>query len=106
MSFSFLMKRIKRKTTLEMLWPYFLRLLMERPMYVYELKKEVTRRFGFTFQLSAASRVLRRLQQEGHVVSEWRTEGRPRKYYRITPKGRELLESFRKYLAEMQGKFR
>jgi PadR family transcriptional regulator PadR len=101
------MKRIKRKTTLEMLWPYFLKLLSERPMYTYELKKEVAKRFGFTFEFSTASRVLRKLQQDGHVTSEWRTDGRrPRKYYSITPKGKELLESFRKYLAEMYSKFR
>jgi DNA-binding PadR family transcriptional regulator len=101
------MKRIKRKTTLEMLWPYLLKLLSERPMYTYELKKEVAKRFGFSFQFTTASRVLRKLQQEGHVVSEWRMNGtRPRKYYSITPKGKELLESFKKYLAEMYAKFK
>ncbi|MEM2282489.1 MAG: PadR family transcriptional regulator [Candidatus Hadarchaeales archaeon] len=100
------MRRIKRKTTLEMLWPYFLRILAEKPMYAYQLKKEVTRRFGFSPQLSAAYRVLHRLEQDGHVTPQWQNEGKPRKYYRLTPKGRELLESFRKYLAELEAKFR
>lgn len=97
---------MKRKTTLEMLWPYFLQALKTRPMYVYELKKEITKRFGFSFQLSAAYRVLHRLQQDGLVVSEWRTESRPRKYYYLTPKGEELLSNFKKYLFDLCEKFK
>lgn len=43
--------------------------------------------------------VLSRAEERGHVVSHWedaethRREGRPaRKYYRLTPEGREALE--------------
>ncbi len=39
--------RIKRKTTSEMIWPYFLKLLKERPMYGYELRQETQKRFGW-----------------------------------------------------------
>lgn len=100
------MKRIERKTTLEMLWPYVLRMLNDRPMYVYELRKAIAKKFGFSFQLSAAYKVLSKLQREGLVVAEWKHESRPRKYYHITPKGRELLNQFKIYLSSLEEKFR
>ena len=47
-------------------------------------------------------RALRRLEERGALVSEWESldaaatagrEGRPRRYYRITPSGTELAKS-------------
>jgi DNA-binding PadR family transcriptional regulator len=36
--------------------------------------------------------LLRRLEQQGLLASDWEvTESRPRKYYRISPAGREVL---------------
>lgn len=37
--------------------------------------------------------LLRRLEEEGLLESEWRIEGaRPRRYYRISKRGKEVLE--------------
>jgi PadR family transcriptional regulator PadR len=42
--------------------------------------------------------VLHRLERLGHIAGEWRKadSGRPRKYYRITPQGREQLTTERR----------
>ncbi|WP_416629756.1 PadR family transcriptional regulator [Micromonospora sp. LOL_023] len=34
--------------------------------------------------------LLRRLESQGVLVSEWRTEGQPRRYYRLSAAGEEL----------------
>lgn len=92
--------RMKKKTTAEMLWPYFLKLLKERPMHGYELKQEVQKRFGWKPPTVTSYIVLHRLQRDGYVVSEWKQQrGKPsRKRYRITKKGEELLKEGLKYL--------
>ena len=39
--------------------------------------------------------VLHRLEKDGYIISQWKVskEGRHRKYYRLTDKGREELEA-------------
>ena len=101
------MRRLHRKTTAELMWPYILRLLKERPMYAYELRKEINRRFGWKPPLVTSYTVLYRLQRKGYVVAEReeRHEGRPaRKYYKITEKGEELLAEAEKYFRDMYAK--
>ena len=92
--------RLKKKTTTEMLWPYFLRLLKERPMYGYELRQEVIKRFRWKPPTVSSYLVLYGLQRGGYVTVVWREQrGKPaRKYYKITKKGEELLEEGMKYL--------
>lgn len=89
-----------KKTTTEMLWPYFLRLLKERPMYGYQLRQEVIRRFKWKPPTVTSYLVLYRLQRGGYVTVTWREQrGKPtRKYYKITKKGEELLNEGMKYL--------
>jgi len=98
--------RLMKKTTTEMLWPYFLKLLKERPMYGYELRQEVTRQFGWKPATVTSYIVLYSLQRGGYVTTEWREQrGKPaRKYYKITKKGEELLEEGIKYLKEFSSK--
>ena len=93
------MKRLERKTTKEILWPYVLRLLQERPMYAYELRQEMNKRFGWKPPMVTSYTVLYRLQQKGYLTMEWQEQrGKPaRKYYKITDKGRELFEEAEKY---------
>jgi PadR family transcriptional regulator PadR len=95
--------RLRKKTTSEMLWPYFLKLLKERPMYAYELQQEIRRRFGWKPATVTSYVVLYNLQRKGYVTVEWKEQrGRPaRKYYKITEKGKELLEEGLKYIKEM-----
>ena len=92
--------RLKKKTTTEMIWPYFLKLLKERPMYGYELRQEVQKHFGWKPPTVTSYLVLYRLQRGGYVTAEWREQrGKPaRKYYKITKKGSELLQEGLKYL--------
>jgi PadR family transcriptional regulator PadR len=86
------LKRLERKITIENLWIYILSLLKERPMYAYEIRENVSVRFGFDLGQVTAYVVLYKLEKSGHVNSEWKETVRQRKYYRITESGEELLE--------------
>ncbi len=90
--------------TKEVMWLYILRLLQERPMYAYEIKKQIKDRFKWEAATVTSYVVFYRLKKEGYVTTEWveSKEGRPnRKYYAITDKGRKLFEEGRKFLEEM-----
>ena len=42
--------------------------------------------------------LMRRLEGQGLLKSQWDTgEGKPRKYYQITPNGQEVLEKTKQY---------
>jgi PadR family transcriptional regulator PadR len=73
-------------------------LLHERPMYGYQLSKELQRRSQgyFEFREGTLYPALHRMEREGLVRGEWQVveEGPSRKYYSLTDKGRaELLRS-------------
>jgi PadR family transcriptional regulator PadR len=77
---------------------WLLLLLNERPCYPYEMSAEVVRLSGGTISADDNSiyRAISRFEEMGLVVSE-RVEsqlGPPRKYYRLTEDGRELLRRF------------
>ncbi len=99
--------RLKKKTTAEMLWPYFLKLLKERPMYGYELRQEIQKRFGWKPATVTAYLVLYRLQRDGYVTVDWKEQrkeqrGKPaRKYYKITKKGEELFREGVKLIKDL-----
>jgi len=95
--------RMQKKTTSEMIWPYFLRLLKERPMYGYELRQETEKRFGWKPPTVTAYVVLYSLQRKGYVTIEWKEQrGKPaRKYYKITKKGEDMLKEAVKYFKEV-----
>jgi PadR family transcriptional regulator PadR len=99
-------KRLERKTTKEVLWPYILRLLQERPMYGYELRQEVNKRFGWKPPMVTSYTVLYRLQRDGYLTIEWKEQrGKPaRKYYKITKKGQEILNQAEEYLSDLYKK--
>lgn len=100
------MERLKRKTTDELMWPYVLRLLNERPMYTYELRKKIQERFGWKPPLVTSYTVLYRLKRKGYVTMEWhQRRGKPaRKYYKITAEGRKLMRQARKYFDDLYEK--
>lgn len=96
------LKRLKRKITLENVWIYILRLLMEKPMYAYEIRKTIEDRFDFRIGEITAYIVLYKLASSGYVRTEWKIEeGRQRKYYRITEKGEKLLKEGIEFLNEI-----
>ena len=72
-----------------------LHLLMERPMYGYELiqtARERSRGF-FEWKEGALYPCLHRLESDGLIAGEWQVhnEGKPRRYYALTPAGREAV---------------
>lgn len=71
-----------------------LKLLSERTMYGYELVRAAeTRSQGvFAWKEGTLYPVLHKLENSGLIAGEWRLEGaKPRKYYTISRRGREVL---------------
>jgi DNA-binding PadR family transcriptional regulator len=80
-----------RKGSTEIL---ILSLLAERAMYGYEISQHLQQRSGGYFEMKEGLLypTLHRMQQYGWISSEWlEVEGRRRKYYTLTPPGREVL---------------
>ncbi len=75
--------------------PIILSLLLSGESYGYQILQRVRRVSGGAMQWSSAMLypVLRRLEKEGLIRSEWRVseQNRMRKYYRLTDLGREEL---------------
>ncbi|WP_147138077.1 PadR family transcriptional regulator [Stackebrandtia albiflava] len=66
--------------------------LLETPQYGYALL-ETLDRAGVTVDGNTLYPLLRRLEKQGLLISEWNTdETRPRKFYRISPEGAEVRE--------------
>ena len=83
------LKKLERNNTYDCLWPYILRILIEKPSHAYILRKEVESRFGFKPGNVTAYLVLYSLKKKGYV--EKKRVGR-KQVYSITPKGKELLK--------------
>lgn len=65
-------------------------LLLRTPEYGYRLLEDLERR-GFAADANTLYPLLRRLEKQGHLVSEWNTdEPRPRKFYRTSADGIRL----------------
>ncbi len=63
--------------------------------YGYSLIQQLVE-LGMDIEEGTLYPLLRRLEQQGLLESEWdTTESRPRKYYRISPAGREVLTTLR-----------
>ena len=77
-----------------------LSLLSEREMYGYELLREAERRSSSAFHLKEGTLypALHQMERSGLLKGRWRDNetGRPRKYYRLTAKGRRRAESKRR----------
>ena len=96
------LNRLKAKTTTECLWLYLLSLMKDEPIYAYEIRDKIKEKFDFTIGNVTAYMVLYKLERDGYVKTEWlMKENRQRKYYRITPKGKELLKEGRGYLKDL-----
>jgi DNA-binding PadR family transcriptional regulator len=65
-------------------------ILLREPGYGYALLDQL-RGLGFSVDANTLYPLLRRLESQGLLVSEWNTlEARPRKFYRISPDGERL----------------
>ncbi len=96
-------RKLERNNTYDCLWPYILRILRDKPMHAYVLRKEVEQRFGFRPGNVTAYRVLYLLKKKGYV--EKRKEGM-KQVYSITQKGRSLLRQATKFYAGRAKMFR
>lgn len=66
---------------------------LSRPTYGYALL-ETLADAGFAVDGNTLYPLLRRLEKQGLLTSEWNTEeSRPRKFYRVSPDGEALLRS-------------
>ena len=79
-----------------------LRLLAEKPMYGYQIVKELQTRSEGYFDLEQGTLypALHRLEKDGLVGSKWEVveDGPSRKYYHITDQGRtELAKSVQQW---------
>ncbi|MEE8570457.1 MAG: PadR family transcriptional regulator [Candidatus Bathyarchaeia archaeon] len=93
--------RLVNKITKENLWLYILKMLIDRPMYAYEISKSMKDKFGFSTAVVTVYVVLYKMRREEliQVGEEKSVLGRPdRKYYEITEEGRSSLQDGIKFL--------
>lgn len=85
-------KRLVTKVTKENLWLYISKMLLERPMYAYEISRVIRERYGISAATVTVYVVLYQMRREGliRMVEERVSPGRPaRKYYAVTSEGKE-----------------
>jgi len=70
-------------------------LIVQQPMYGYQILKELEKRSQgyFKFKEGTLYPALHRLEKAGLITGEWQMlpSGRQRRYYYITERGRQLL---------------
>lgn len=67
--------------------------LLRTPGYGYGLLEDLERH-GFATDANTLYPLLRRLEKQGFLTSEWDTaEARPRKFYRTSPEGERLADT-------------
>ncbi|GAA3450826.1 PadR family transcriptional regulator [Dactylosporangium matsuzakiense] len=70
-------------------------LILGRPNYGYALL-DTLERSGFAVDANTLYPLLRRLEKQGLLTSDWNTEeSRPRKFYRTSDRGAALAEALR-----------
>jgi PadR family transcriptional regulator, regulatory protein PadR len=89
-----------RRGTLELC---VLALIASKPRYGYDLVTALERWEPLATTEGTLYPLLRRLQREDKVEASWQESaaGPPRKYYRLTPYGRDLLERMTADWAEL-----
>lgn len=76
-----------------------LSLLEDRPLYGFEIAKQIAERTGgaLKFTLASLYPLLYAMEKRGWVEARWQANatGRDRRYYRLTPTGRRQLAPLR-----------
>jgi len=84
-----------------------LSLLSRGEMYGYEIFQEASRRSGnaFEFKEGTLYPALHQLEKRGLIKAEWRTgaNGRERKYYSLTAKGKKAAREYEKQWQHLSG---
>ena|SRR5690349_8010010 len=78
---------------------------LRKSQYGYSLRQALAER-GMPIEEGTLYPLMRRLEEQGLLVSEWRIEeGPPRRYYKLSPKGTrayaELTENWQALVATM-----
>ena len=94
-------KRIVQRITRNFLDILVLRLIQTEPMWGYKIIKKTRSLFGVKLRHGALYPLLNSLEAEGYARSKKITkEGRVRKVYHITPKGKRLINAYHEFLKE------
>jgi DNA-binding PadR family transcriptional regulator len=77
--------------------------LLRNDGYGYGLLEDLDQR-GFNTDANTLYPLLRRLEKQGYLTSEWNTEdARPRKFYRTSPAGIQLADALTKEWISLTG---
>ena len=80
-------------------------LILKRPNYGYALLEALEQR-GFGVDANTLYPLLRRLEKQGLLVSEWNTDdARPRKFYRTSDDGTELATQLSRDWSQLRTAF-
>lgn len=94
-------KELVQHITRNLLDIQILRLVQSQPLWGYKIKKQVEALFGVRVRHSVLYPLLKTLELKGLLVSErQQSEGRTRKVYTITSKGRRYLSIYDSLLRE------
>jgi DNA-binding PadR family transcriptional regulator len=86
-------KEVHAKLAKGLLDLIILQLLEDQPMHGYQIITEIRKTFGVYFGPSTIYPLLGKLEKNGFLESKWDMYAeRPRKIYRLTAEGRNLLE--------------
>lgn len=92
-------KEVQVKLTKGLLDMIILQFLNEQPMHGYQVITKIRKSFGVYFGPSTIYPLLGSLEKKGQVSSVWNMNGeRPRKVYKLTSAGQELLSCTEKSL--------
>jgi PadR family transcriptional regulator len=84
-----------------------LSLLSRGEMYGYEILQEASRRSANAFALKEGTLypALHQLEKQGLIHARWRTgdNGRERKYYSLTPKGKKAALDYERQWQQLTG---
>ncbi|MDH7563813.1 MAG: PadR family transcriptional regulator [Candidatus Bathyarchaeota archaeon] len=94
-------QQLVQRITKNLLDIQILRLVQTQPIWGYNIKKQMENRFGITLRHGALYPLLNMLEQNGFLTSErQQQQGRTRKVYTITQKGRQYLETYNEIMKE------
>lgn len=75
--------------------------VLREPQYGYALLSTLEKD-GFSVDANTLYPLLRRLEKQGLLTSEWNTdESRPRKFYRVSPLGEQLRDEMAREWADL-----
>ncbi|MFB6471140.1 MAG: PadR family transcriptional regulator [Vulcanisaeta sp. AZ3] len=92
------LNRLMSKLTKENLWIYIVRLLMEKPMYGYEIAKEIKSRFNINITNVGVYVVLYKMERDGLVETFIDNES---KMYRLKPETMDLWLKARDFISSI-----